>query len=639
MSSTISQDGGTIYFRYDSLTIQYSQDNSTWQTALFPVTIINSNAVVNNVLTVEFTNPLTFNNSVDNYFKCGSNYITFDGNSNTCTYSNIINYNGLIENGTSSTNGYSNITVQNISASAFGNTSLAEFCGWICQPYFGKGSSNCILNNCNSSGKIGGVIGSSGNYAGGILGSYAGSQGGSATATNCYSSGAISGGYAGGIFGSYAVSATATNCYSIGAISGTDAGGIFGFNTTSATAEKCYSSGAISGIRAGGIFGSSAGLQGGLASATNCYSRGAISGGSAGGIFGPNCGSATATNCYSSGTISGSQQVGIFGPDGVSPTTQNCYVANGAWSNDTANEILLGTPTLIKNPGQIWGSNNYEGNIPYDLTPLEPTISNFSISTKTYGDASFLISPPTSNSDGQFSYTSSNPSVATISGNVITIVGVGTSIITATQEETLNYTSGTIIATFQVNQANQATPIYPICFVAGTPILTDQGSVAIEKINKKIHTINNKKIIAITQTITNEEQLVCIEKNAICLNIPSEKTIISRCHCVLYNNKMVQARYLKNMVKNKKNINNIKYNGEMLYNILMENHDTMSVNNMTVETLDPKNIIAKLYSGNYNEIQKHNLIIAINNNDCVKKNNLKKIDALSSKLRKIFMFL
>jgi alpha-tubulin suppressor-like RCC1 family protein len=82
-----------------------------------------------------------------------------------------------------------------------------------------------------------------------------------------------------------------------------------------------------------------------------------------------------------------------------------------------------------------------------------PSISNFSIPTKNYGDSAFTITPPTSNSTGSFSYVSSDTSVATISGNTVTIVGVGTTTITATQAETTNYISGTIIASFQVSRA------------------------------------------------------------------------------------------------------------------------------------------------------------------------------------------
>lgn len=51
------------------------------------------------------------------------------------------------------------------------------------------------------------------------------------------------------------------------------------------------------------------------------------------------------------------------------------------------------------------------------------------------------------------------------------------------------------------------------------------------------------------------------------------------------------------IVKNFKNteIIKIKNNGRILYNILMEKHDKMMVNNLVAETLDPKNSVAKLY--------------------------------------------
>ena len=86
------------------------------------------------------------------------------------------------------------------------------------------------------------------------------------------------------------------------------------------------------------------------------------------------------------------------------------------------------------------------------IIPTIPTISNFLIPVKTYGDIPFTIISPTSNSTGLFTYTSSNTNVATISGNTITIVAAGSSIIEATQNNTGNYTSGTITTIFQVNK-------------------------------------------------------------------------------------------------------------------------------------------------------------------------------------------
>ena len=79
-------------------------------------------------------------------------------------------------------------------------------------------------------------------------------------------------------------------------------------------------------------------------------------------------------------------------------------------------------------------------------------LSSFVIPMKTFGDAAFALIAPTTNSPGAFTYSSSNTAVATIAGNTVTIVGGGNATITATQEQTTNYTSATITATLQVNQ-------------------------------------------------------------------------------------------------------------------------------------------------------------------------------------------
>jgi alpha-tubulin suppressor-like RCC1 family protein/uncharacterized protein YjbI with pentapeptide repeats len=81
-------------------------------------------------------------------------------------------------------------------------------------------------------------------------------------------------------------------------------------------------------------------------------------------------------------------------------------------------------------------------------------ITNFSIASKNFGDASFNIINPSSNSSGSFSYSSSNTSVATVSGNTITIVGFGSTTITATQAETTTIGSGSISTTFTVNKTS-----------------------------------------------------------------------------------------------------------------------------------------------------------------------------------------
>lgn len=86
-----------------------------------------------------------------------------------------------------------------------------------------------------------------------------------------------------------------------------------------------------------------------------------------------------------------------------------------------------------------------------------PTITGFDDLTKTFYDASFTLQTPASNSTGAFTYTSSNPSVATISGNVVTITGAGSTTIIATQAADGTYSSGTITATLTVNSVTVVT--------------------------------------------------------------------------------------------------------------------------------------------------------------------------------------
>lgn len=137
------------------------------------------------------------------------------------------------------------------------------------------------------------------------------------------------------------------------------------------------------------------------------------------------------------------------------------------------------------------------------------------------------------------------------------------------------------------------TPISNVCFLAKTPIATDQGVVAIEKIEPELHSIRNQKIIAITKTITNDKYLVCFEKNSMGRNIPCEKTIVSKNHLIFNKGQMIKA---KEFVGKYDNVYKIKYNGEILYNVLLEKYDKMVVNNLICETLHPNNMISKLYT-------------------------------------------
>jgi len=139
-------------------------------------------------------------------------------------------------------------------------------------------------------------------------------------------------------------------------------------------------------------------------------------------------------------------------PGAFSYTSSNTSVATISGDIIT----IVGAGSSIITASQQETNNYFSGTTTtiFQVNKANPSITNFSIPTQTFGDASFTINPPTSNSSGAFSYTSSNPLVATIYGDIITIVAPGTSIITATQEATNNYFSGTTTTIFQVNKAN-----------------------------------------------------------------------------------------------------------------------------------------------------------------------------------------
>ena len=88
-------------------------------------------------------------------------------------------------------------------------------------------------------------------------------------------------------------------------------------------------------------------------------------------------------------------------------------------------------------------------NMPAAFYPAA-SLSGFSVPSKMFGDASFALTAPTSNSDGAFTYSSSNPAVATVSGSTVTIVGAGETTITATQAATFNYNTNSITASLVV---------------------------------------------------------------------------------------------------------------------------------------------------------------------------------------------
>jgi len=135
------------------------------------------------------------------------------------------------------------------------------------------------------------------------------------------------------------------------------------------------------------------------------------------------------------------------------------------------------------------------------------------------------------------------------------------------------------------------TPSSNVCFPAKTPVLTNQGPVNIEDIDPAVHTIRNKKIVVITKTVAHDKNLVRIAKHALGKNYPEKTTTISQNHKVFFQGQMVKAKHLVDDC----NVTLVPYNGQVLYNVLLAQHEKMQVNNLIVETLHPEHKVAKLY--------------------------------------------
>jgi hypothetical protein len=99
-------------------------------------------------------------------------------------------------------------------------------------------------------------------------------------------------------------------------------------------------------------------------------------------------------------------------------------------------------------------------------TSHAPVLGAFAVATKAVGADSFTLTVPDSPSSGAFTYTSSNEAVATIDGNTVTIVGAGTTDITATQAASGNYLTSSKTASFIVTAVQLVAPSLPLDFEA-----------------------------------------------------------------------------------------------------------------------------------------------------------------------------
>jgi len=127
------------------------------------------------------------------------------------------------------------------------------------------------------------------------------------------------------------------------------------------------------------------------------------------------------------------------------------------------------------------------------------------------------------------------------------------------------------------------------CFPAGTLVKSDQGKIPIQQLIPGQHTLRGKIILAVPETYNMDKDMVCIEKDALRKNCPHQITFISPRHKIYYKGKM-KAAY--RFVGHQKGVSYVPYQGEKLYNVLLEEYETMNVHGMICETLHPANPVA-----------------------------------------------
>jgi len=157
-------------------------------------------------------------------------------------------------------------------------------------------------------------------------------------------------------------------------------------------------------------------------------------------------------------------------PSSTSPASFTFTISN------TNIATLSGSDVTIQNTGsttifvkQEAYENFAEASASIVLTVLkaEPEIILNEI-VKTYGDSDFDIYP-TSNSNGQFSFTIENPTIASINENKVSILQAGVTTITTTQASERNYNSGSIKTLLTVLKADPVITFNDIIKEVGDP--------------------------------------------------------------------------------------------------------------------------------------------------------------------------
>jgi uncharacterized protein YhjY with autotransporter beta-barrel domain len=153
----------------------------------------------------------------------------------------------------------------------------------------------------------------------------------------------------------------------------------------------------------------------------------------------------------------------VYAPNGTFPVSATGGASGSPVvfaSTTPAVCTISGSTVTMAAAGNCSLTANQAGNASYSAAPQVTLVVSIGLATPTItwvaplqrivGEPAFDLPAPTSTSPGAFTYTSSNTAVATVSGLTVTIVGPGTTTLTATQAATANYTAGSVTTTLEV---------------------------------------------------------------------------------------------------------------------------------------------------------------------------------------------
>ena len=184
----------------------------------------------------------------------------------------------------------------------------------------------------------------------------------------------------------------------------------------------------------------------------------------------------------------------------ISFTSSNAAVATVNATTGQATVVGAGTSTITITQAATDDYVSATQTLTFTVKQAVPKLGALTVSSKTFGDAEFSITKPTSPSSGAFTFTSNNTKVVKISeAGTATIEGAGTATITATEAATGNYAANSVTAEVTIAKAApELSNISLTGLVFGdadttmNPRSTSSGAFTFSSNNTRVLTINEK---------------------------------------------------------------------------------------------------------------------------------------------------